>query len=63
MIEFEVKNMSCGHCVGAVTKTVKLVDPAADVQVDLAGKKVSVESNEDRLSFAEALTEAGYPTT
>ncbi|MDB5890269.1 MAG: Heavy metal transport/detoxification protein [Polaromonas sp.] len=63
MIEFEVKDMSCGHCVGAVTKAVKQVDPAANVQVDLATKKVSVESSEDRASLAEALAEAGYPTT
>lgn len=62
MIEFEVKDMSCGHCVSAVTKAVKLVDPAADVQVDLASKKVSVESSMERSKFAEALTEAGYPT-
>ena len=63
MIEFEVKDMSCGHCVSTVTKTVKLVDPAADVKVDLASKKVSIESSKDRSEFAEALIEAGYPTS
>jgi len=63
MIEFEVKNMSCGHCVGSVTKAVKQIDPAAEVEVDLPNKKVSVQSNEDRSTFAKALTEAGYPTT
>ena len=62
MIEFEVIDMTCGHCVGAVTKTVKLVDPAANVQIDLASKKVSVESSKERSIFAEALREAGYPT-
>jgi copper chaperone len=62
MIEFEVKDMSCGHCASVITKTVKLVDPEAKVQVDLGGKKVTVESTEDRTSFAEAITEAGYPT-
>ena len=40
MIEFEVKDMSCGHCVSTVTKTVKLVDPTAGVHVYLASKKV-----------------------
>jgi copper chaperone len=63
MIEFEVNNMSCGHCVGSVTKTVKQIDPGADVQVDLPSKKVSVQSSQDRTIFAKALTEAGYPTT
>lgn len=63
MIEFEVKNMSCGHCVGKVTKTVQQIDPGAVVEVDLPSKKVSVQSAADRTTFAKALTEAGYPTT
>jgi len=61
MIEFEVKNMSCGHCVGMVTQAVKLVDPDAKVEVDLGGKKVKIESDKNRASFAEALAAAGYP--
>ncbi len=61
MIEFTVKDMSCGHCVGAVTKTLQSVDPQAKVEVDLASKKVKVESTQDRAKLADALTEAGYP--
>ncbi|GAB3478628.1 heavy-metal-associated domain-containing protein [Polaromonas eurypsychrophila] len=61
MIEFEVKDMSCGHCVGVVTQTVKLIDPNAKVEIDLGAKKVKIESDADRSSFAEALTTAGYP--
>ena len=62
MMEFKVEGMTCGHCVGAVTKTVKLIDPEANVQVDLPSKKVSVESSKERAVFAEALTQAGYAT-
>ena len=61
MIEFNVPAMSCGHCVGVVTQTVKQVDPAAQVQVDLASKQVKVESGGNAQAFAKALTEAGYP--
>jgi copper chaperone len=61
MIEFNVPAMSCGHCVGVVTQTVKLVDPGARVEVDLAGKKVKVESSSDREALARALVDAGYP--
>ena len=50
-----------GHCVGAVTKTLQSVDPQAKVEVDLASKKVKVESTQDRAKLADALTEAGYP--
>lgn len=63
MIEFEVKDMSCGHCASVIAKTVKLVDPEARVQVvDLDSKKVTVKSTKDRAYLAEALTETGYPT-
>lgn len=63
MKEFNVEGMSCGHCVGMVTKTVQALDPQAKVEVDLAGKKVKVESTQDRATLAAALTEAGYPAT
>jgi copper chaperone len=62
MIEFDVQAMSCGHCVATVTQTIKQLDPQAKVEVDLAHKKVKVESTEERASIANALTEAGYPT-
>lgn len=63
MDEFKVEGMSCDHCVNAVTKAVKALDSAAKVEVDLASKKVTVESDRDRASVAAALTEAGYPAT
>jgi copper chaperone len=61
MYELKVENMSCGHCVNAVTKAVQAVDPAAQVQVDLAGKKVSVESGAQLAQIRSAIEEAGYP--
>ena len=61
MLEFKLPDMSCGHCASTVTKTVKLVDPEARVEVDLTTKKVKVDSREDRQQIAEALSEAGYP--
>lgn len=61
MIEFNVEGMSCSHCVNAVTRAVKAVDPRAEVDVDLAGHKVRVESASPREALAAALDEAGYP--
>ena len=63
MIEFDVQAMSCGHCASIVTQTIQQLDPQAKVEVDLAGKKVKVESSADRASIADALTQAGYSTT
>jgi copper chaperone len=54
-------DMSCGRCASTVTKTVKQVDPAAKVEVDLDTKKVKVDSREDRQQIAQALSAAGYP--
>ena len=61
MLEFNLPDMSCGHCASTVTKAVKEVDPSAKVEVNLDSKKVKVDSGQDRQQFAEALTEAGYP--
>lgn len=57
---FDVKGMSCGHCVQAVTNAVKAVDPAAEVKVDLASGKVEVQSEQDRAALAKAIQEEGY---
>lgn len=61
MFELQLPDMTCGHCASTVTKTCKLVDPAAKVEVDLNTKVVKISSNEDRKDFADALSEAGYP--
>ncbi|MGH8857814.1 MAG: heavy-metal-associated domain-containing protein [Polaromonas sp.] len=61
-MEFDIQSMSCGHCASVITQTVKRVDPDAEVSVDLASKKVTIQTSEDRQTVAAALTEAGYPT-
>ena len=60
-MEFNIPSMSCGHCVGAVTKAVKAVDPKAEVTVDLTTKKVTVQTSGERQAVAASLTGAGYP--
>lgn len=61
-MEFTVPDMSCGHCVGVITKTVKALDPSATLSTDLQTKKVTVQTTQDRATVAAALAEAGYPT-
>ena len=60
-MEFNVPDMSCGHCAGVITKTVKALDANASVNVDLPAKKVTVQTTQDRATVAAALAEAGYP--
>ncbi len=57
---FLVEGMSCQHCVKAVTQAVLLLDPQARVQVDLAGKKVEVESSHTREEIARVIADEGY---
>jgi Cu+-exporting ATPase len=63
MLELTVEGMSCGHCVGRVTKTVQELDANAKVEIDLATKKVRIDSKADVERIAAAIDEAGYPVT
>lgn len=58
---FNVQNMSCGHCVKAITNAVQARDPAASMRVDLAAKEVGIESQLDAAQIIEAISEEGYP--
>lgn len=60
MMEFKVKDMSCGHCAGVITKAVKELDANATVDIDVASKSVKIESSQDRATVVNALQEAGY---
>jgi copper chaperone len=60
MIEMTLPTMNCGHCVNAVTRAVQQVDPAAKVEVDLARKRVQIDSARDPAAFAAALAAEGY---
>jgi Cu+-exporting ATPase len=63
MYELTVEDMTCKHCVGRVTKAVQGVDPQATVDIDLATKRVKVDSKGDLDKIAAAIDEAGYPVT
>lgn len=60
MVELKVSGMTCNHCVMAVTRAVKEIDPAAEVRVDLAAGTVAVEGKAAAGQLAAAITEAGY---
>lgn len=59
MLRFSVKGMTCGHCVGVVTKAVQSAAPGAEVRVDLATGKVET-SQGDAAAIKAAIEEAGY---
>lgn len=59
MLRFNVEGMSCGHCVGAVTRAVQGLDPQAEVRVDLAAKTVEARTAAESGSVAKAIEDAG----
>ena len=61
MIAFDVKDMSCGHCVSTVMQAIKGVDRAATVTIDLARHRVEIEpAAASAQELSEAIAEAGY---
>jgi copper chaperone len=60
MLNFQIPNMTCGHCVRAVTQAVQLADPAATVQADLATHQVKVDTTASRETVVAQLAQAGY---
>ncbi len=60
MIQFEVNDMTCGHCINAVTAAVKDVAPHATVSIDLAERLVGVEGAPDADMVEQAIRDAGY---
>ncbi|CAN7300664.1 heavy-metal-associated domain-containing protein [Rhizobacter sp. LjRoot28] len=61
MIAFDVQDMTCGHCVNAVTKAVRKTDNGASVSVNLDTKRVQINSPlGNTVAFEAAIREAGY---
>lgn len=63
MYEYDIPDMSCGHCVSAVEKAIRAADPHASADVDLMKRRAIVTSTVDPQSIAAAIDEAGYPVT
>lgn len=60
-MQFDVDNMSCGHCVRAVTRAIQQLDSAAQVVVDLEHKRVDVQTHALVEAVIAALGQEGYP--
>lgn len=61
MYRFTLPDMSCGHCVAAITEALKAADAQARVEIDREARTAEVDSTLPREKLAVALTEAGYP--
>ncbi|MDW5330167.1 copper ion binding protein [Plantactinospora sp. KLBMP9567] len=59
---YQVKGMTCSHCVSAVSTEVGAIPGVTEVSVDLASGAVTVTSNDpvDQEQLRAAVDEAGY---
>jgi copper chaperone len=60
-MQFQIDNLSCQHCVLAVTEAIKARDTQAKVAVDLALKQVAVDTTMPAEQVIAVLGEEGYP--
>ncbi|MCP3987870.1 MAG: heavy-metal-associated domain-containing protein [Actinomycetia bacterium] len=59
MKTYNVPDISCDHCVAAITEGVKPIAGVERIEVDLESKTVSVVGGDDA-SIIAAIDEAGY---
>ena len=60
MLTLNIKGMTCGHCVKAVTRAIQEVDPQAKVSIDLAQGRADIDTGADAGAIGAAIVEAGY---
>lgn len=60
MYELQVDGMTCGGCANGVKRSIQAVDSAAKVDVDLASKKVCVDTQAGIDAVSAAVTAAGF---
>lgn len=60
--QFKLPDMSCGHCVAAITEALGALDAQARLIFDREGRSLQVQGSiKSRAELAAALSEAGYP--
>ena len=57
---YEVKGMTCGHCVRSVTEEITEVDGVSSVDVSLEEGTAVVTGEADPDAVTAAVVEAGY---
>ena len=61
MLAFRVDDMTCGHCVSTITKTLKTANKDAQVSIDLARHLVQIDAPGTHAQhFSNAISEAGF---
>jgi copper chaperone len=60
-VTLTVDGMACEGCAKSVTRAIQLLDPTAQVAIDLEGKRVEIRAaTRERDVYEAAITKAGY---
>ncbi|BAU89134.1 heavy metal transport/detoxification protein [Methylorubrum populi] len=62
-LTMRVEGMTCEGCAEAVRRTIRRLDPKAEVAVDVDHGRVTALTVAQSLDVAQALTQAGYTAT
>lgn len=60
MFEFEVNDMTCGHCVATITKALNTAAPDAVPEFDVEKHRISVSGASDAPAIEAIIRDAGY---
>lgn len=60
MFVIQVKGISCGHCVNAITQALIELDNNAKVQIDKASQTVRFDGDATQADVILAIQESGY---
>ncbi len=63
MYQFKIEGMTCGGCVGRVTRAIQSIDSSASIDADVRNRTVRVNSNAQADQLLQALAQAGYLST
>ncbi|NYT64796.1 heavy-metal-associated domain-containing protein [Alcaligenaceae bacterium] len=60
MLNLHISDMTCGHCVNAITQAVQAVAPGATLAFDLPTHHLQVNGATDHNVIEAAIRDAGY---
>jgi copper chaperone len=63
VLQYQVPDMSCDHCVKVITRAITEAVPGTAVQADLANHAVAVTGTDEGLRVEAAIRAAGYTPT
>ncbi|ANN66762.1 heavy-metal-associated domain-containing protein [Bordetella bronchialis] len=63
VLQYQVPDMSCEHCVQTITRAVTQALPGAQVRADLPNHRVTVTGTDDKPLVEGAIRGAGYTPT